>query len=595
MLEPMSAFTPATDWLWDGERPRVTSVFQPIIDVISGHPIGMEVLSRGPQGLAEPHRFFARAREEGRLWDLELACLTAAAQNIALLPLDARQVPFFLNVSPESLRDARFQQGAAAIKVLERHGLEPRQVVLEITETGSFGDAEELQEMVRHLAALGFGLALDDFGAGHSGLVTLVNAAPHFIKLDRALVREIHRHSYRQHLVKALVAFAGGVDAQLIAEGVETWEELRVLLRLGIRYAQGYLVARPAPRPPPLSLELEQHRAEAVRALLVGGSEDDERVGSMVIRGTCVPEGSLTTEELDRLFRNTSAMDHVVFVQQERPVALVTRQLFYARTSGPFGYPLLQKKPAELTAQRQPLVVQEGMSITALAKVAMERPPEHLYEPVVVTDEQGRFQGTVTMKQLIGRATELEVREATGANPLTQLPGNRMVERWVRQALATGSFSVIYADLDHFKAYNDRYGFLQGDRLIRFTARLLAESLHLLPAGTQLGHVGGDDFVLVCPSEVAPEALRLLCQRFDEQKAPLFDRHDLERGWFEATDREGASLQVPPVTLSLAVLDGKDLKENEVHPAALSSRSAALKKRVKQMAWRQRASAYLVG
>jgi diguanylate cyclase (GGDEF)-like protein len=451
------------DWLWSGDEPRIASVFQPIVDLMTGEPIGYEVLSRGVGSIQAPHVLFSKARVEGVTWELERACWTAAVRRIALLPIEARRVPFFLNVGPDVLSDPRFGDGST-LELLARHGMSPRQIVLEITETSTFADSEQLQRLTRQYMGHGFGIALDDFGAGHSGLVTLVNCAPHFIKLDQALVRDIHRHSYRQHLVKSLVDFASRVDCTLIAEGIETWDELNVLLRLGIRHAQGFLLARPAPEPPRPYQEFELCRLEALRTL-------------------------------------------------------------------------------------------------------------HCQKDAV--DE-----------------TELEVRAATGADPLTHLPGNRMIERWIRQALQGSGFTVIYGDLDHFKEYNDRYGFLQGDKLLRLTARVLSESLHLLPRGSQLGHVSGDDFVLVCPDAVESSTLEAICQRFDEEKRALFDASDLERGWFEAMDRKGARVEVPPVTLSLAVLDSRKMG-GSVHPASLSGMAASLKKKVKELAASARASSFM--
>lgn len=577
-------------WLWNGDEPRIAPVFQPIVDLMTGEAIGYEVLSRGVGPIQAPHVLFSKARVEGVLWELERACWTAAVRRIASLPLEQRRVPFFFNVGPDVLSDPRFTDGST-LALLARYGVSPRQIVLEITETGAFSDLEQLQRLTRQCMGHGFGIALDDFGAGHSGLVTLVNSSPHFIKLDQALVRDIHQHGYRQHLVKSLVNFASSVDSTLIAEGIETWEELNVLLRLGIRHAQGFLVARPASEPPRPTREFELRRIEAIRALHFQKDEDDETVGGIVIRRLCV-DAEMTTEDLDRFFRRTPALDHVVFVEGDTPRALVTRQHFYAKTAGPFGYPLLQKKPALMTANERPLVVEDSMAITALAKVAMERPAETLYDPVVVTDAKRRFLGTVTMKQLIARATELEVRAAIGANPLTHLPGNRMIERWIRQALQGSGFTVIYGDLDHFKEYNDHYGFLQGDKLIRLTARVLSESLHLLPPGSHLGHVGGDDFVLVCSDAVEPSALEAICERFDAEKRALFDPSDLERGWFESTDRQGTRVEVPPVTVSLAVLDSRKIGGG-VHPASLSTLAASLKKKVKQLSANRRTSTFM--
>jgi len=256
---------PPPAWLWNGDEPRLASVFQPIVDLTSGAPLGYEVLSRGLGPVQAPAGLFSRARAEGVTWELEWACWTAAVQRIASLPAEDRTAPFFFNVGPDVLSDPRFRDGSP-LELLARHGLSPRQIVLELTETSVISDSEHLRRLALEFREHGFGLAVDDFGAGHSGLVTLVHCTPDFIKLDQALVRDIHRHPYRQQLLKSLVAFASGVDTVLIAEGVESWNELTVLLRLGIRYAQGFLVARPAHTPPRPSAEFEQRRREALHA-----------------------------------------------------------------------------------------------------------------------------------------------------------------------------------------------------------------------------------------------------------------------------------------------------------------------------------------
>ncbi|MCP3141327.1 EAL domain-containing protein [Pyxidicoccus xibeiensis] len=393
-MSPPSSSTPAPAWLWNGDEPSVTSVFQPIVDLLHGEVIGHEVLSRGPGEWREPQVLFTHARAKGFTWELERACWTAALRCISTLPDEQRRAPFFFNVSPDVLSDPRFGDGST-IELLARYGLNPKHLVLEITEKAAFDDIELIQRLTRQRAAEGFGIALDDFGAGHSGLVTLVHSAPQFIKLDQALVRDIHRYSYQQHLVKSLVAFASSVDAILIAEGVETWDELAVLLRLGIRYVQGYLVARPAPSPVIPNGEFQARRHQAMRALdfREGTGEDDETVGSMIIRRTCGDAG-MSAEDVRRLFHDTPALDHVVLLEGERPSALVTRR----------HAPSMNDRP---------LVVEDRMAITTLARLAMKRPPEWLYEPVVVTDAQGVFLGTVTMKQVILRATELLERRGT--------------------------------------------------------------------------------------------------------------------------------------------------------------------------------------
>ncbi|WP_246137722.1 EAL domain-containing protein [Myxococcus llanfairpwllgwyngyllgogerychwyrndrobwllllantysiliogogogochensis] len=370
----------------------MTSAFQPIVDLRDGEVIGHEVLSRGQGTLESPHELFTHARMSGYTWELERACWTSALRRISTLPEDQRRAPFFFNVSPDVLSDPRFGDGST-LALLERHGLGPRHLVLELTEKAVIEDGALLQRLTRECSEQGFGLALDDFGAGHSGLVTLVHCVPRFIKLDQALVRDIHLHDYRQHLVKSLVAFSSSVDAILIAEGVETWEEMTVLLRLGIRHAQGYLLARPAPIPGRPTEAFEARRRVAMRALLLRERADDSTVGGLVIR-RATADATATSEAVTNLFRDAPQVDHVVVLDGARPQTLVTRRSLAAGGG----------------RQELPLVVEDQMAVTALVGLAMARAPEAVYDPVVVTDAQGEFLGTVTMKQLLLRATELVER-----------------------------------------------------------------------------------------------------------------------------------------------------------------------------------------
>ena len=466
--------------------------------------------------------------------------------------------------------------------------------MIEITERESINDRQQFETLLRHYERQGFEIALDDFGSGHSSLVRLVrlvSSSPHFLKLDKELVRDIHGHSYKQRLVRSLIGFASSVDAKLIAEGVETREELETLSHLGVRYAQGYLLARPSAEPP----QLEERTLVSIKGLTSAfdcrRSELDETVGHMVIRGTTISLWSMRCADLDFFYRHHPDVDEIVLVEGARPVALLTRQHFYDKTSGPVGYSLFSRKPVEEVAKSNLLLVDEATHITTLAKLAMDRMRADLYDPVVVTDAQGRFVGTVTMKQLITRSVELEVQNAAGASPLTGLPGNRAIAKWLQEAMDAGQFGVVYADLDRFKEYNDVYGFLAGDELIRLAARVLGEGAREIGDNARLGHVGGDDFVIVAGKAPDTKTLERICQEFDRQKLEFFGREHTNSGVFPAVDRQGRESILPLTTLSLAAIDGA-LLESDVHPAMLSQLSASLKKRAKQLSLDSGRSSY---
>jgi diguanylate cyclase (GGDEF)-like protein len=153
------------------------------------------------------------------------------------------------------------------------------------------------------------------------------------------------------------------------------------------------------------------------------------------------------------------------------------------------------------------------------------------------------------------KGTLRRAREMRALSPLTGLPGNIRVQEEIRRRVTEEQpFALLYADLDHFKAYNDNYGFVRGDRAIQALARLVTETVHEVagPAGF-VGHVGGDDFVILVDPDVAELLAKALCERFDEQAPSLYDAEDAERGSIEVRDRQGNLKSFPLLTLSVGV------------------------------------------
>jgi diguanylate cyclase (GGDEF)-like protein len=557
-------------------------VFQPIIDMFTESVLGFEVLTRCCPPFAGPRELFTRAGELGLAWEVEALCRRAAFAVIRELPEHSRTRKFFLNVSPGVFMDPRFLREHVLHEAHEA-GLAHDQIVVEITEETRIQDYRELEETVARFNADGYQFALDDFGAGHSSLVMLTATSPHYLKLDMQLVRDIHEHAYKQHLVRSVLSFAESVESNVIAEGVETWEELQFLVKLGLRYVQGFLFARPNGVPPVLDEHKRLRVRHMVRRFRSGGNGLDELVGRIALRPTVVEAGEMTGQEVNDLFFRNRHIDHLVVLDGRCPVGLLTRQYFNQCASGPFGYHLLQRRRAGQLAKRNALMVATDMQITTLANLAMEREPDDLYDPVIVLEEDGQLAGTVTMKQLITRAAALQVETAISANPLTKLPGNHAIEGWLAECLSAPEFTVVYGDLDGFKAYNDCYGFVMGDEMIKLAADCLRTGLESLPEHARLGHVGGDDFVLVVRSAVSDEILQQPCTVFDQCKQKLFSDEHRREGGYRTRDRQGHERRFHLVTLSLAVISDQDFAGDRPHPRQLGEFAASLKKRAKQL------------
>jgi EAL domain-containing protein (putative c-di-GMP-specific phosphodiesterase class I) len=219
---------------------RLVTVLQPIVDLVSGEPVGFEALARFEGETPQPPNiWFATAGEVGLGCELELAAVRSALGHLETLP-DGTYLS--LNVSPETAITNEFA-------VLMDRGTD--RVVIEVTEHAAIGDYPQFNSSVARLRFRGMRYAVDDAGAGFATFSHILSTKPDIVKLDMSLIRDIHRDLARRALLHGLIYFIEQINATAVAEGVETIEEAEALKRLGVHCAQGYYFGRPgeAPRP----------------------------------------------------------------------------------------------------------------------------------------------------------------------------------------------------------------------------------------------------------------------------------------------------------------------------------------------------------
>ena len=206
---------------------------------------GYEGLARGPwdSELHSPGALFQLAEETGLLFELDCLCRRLALRG-ARGPQPGKLL--FLNCLPTAIHDPSFR-GDVLRRTLEDLRLRPSDVVFEISEKESIHNFDIFREARDYYADLGFKIALDDTGVAYGSLEAVMELSPDFIKVDQSLVRGIDTDPPRQELLRALNSVAGKLKAEIIAEGIETSEELATIQTLGIPYGQGYLFGRAAP------------------------------------------------------------------------------------------------------------------------------------------------------------------------------------------------------------------------------------------------------------------------------------------------------------------------------------------------------------
>jgi diguanylate cyclase (GGDEF)-like protein len=164
-------------------------------------------------------------------------------------------------------------------------------------------------------------------------------------------------------------------------------------------------------------------------------------------------------------------------------------------------------------------------------------------------------------RELISRVRNTLVRIERNrlVNPLTGLPGNIEIQMEVNHRIATDKlFALIYADLDNFKAYNDAYGFANGDRAIKLTADVIYNSVHLYGTSDDfLGHVGGDDFIIVTIPVCADNICKSIIDDFDKGIKSLYNESDIKKGYIATVDRRGKINRLPIMSISMAVVSNE--------------------------------------
>jgi EAL domain-containing protein (putative c-di-GMP-specific phosphodiesterase class I)/AmiR/NasT family two-component response regulator len=211
-------------------------LFQPVVDLRSGKVAGVEALARFlPEPYRTPDLWFADAWKLGLGLDLELAAVMMALESAQRLP----DVFVALNVSPLAVRSGRIRE------VLLQHC--DRSLVVELTEHAVVEDYDALTHALEPLRQRGVRVAVDDAGAGYASLRHVLHVKPNFIKLDISLISNISEDRSKESLAESITSFARENGIRLIAEGVETRDELRCVTALGVDYAQGYLLATPGP------------------------------------------------------------------------------------------------------------------------------------------------------------------------------------------------------------------------------------------------------------------------------------------------------------------------------------------------------------
>jgi len=528
--------------------------FQPIVDVHNGTVFGYEALLRGhdKMGYASIFDIFDRAHELKILHRFDMIMRAIAIQKYAQLPR-THKTKLFFNLDNRIISSPDYFNGATKA-LLKQHGLAPSNLCLEISERHEVSMTLAEQNLKRYRGEA-YSTAIDDFGAGYSGLKLLQEYQPDFLKIDRSFISNISNDNKQKLLVSTITDLAHVLGIFVIAEGIETKEELYVCKEIGCDLVQGYYISRPQTDLNGFQTQYPSVIQSGHRALSKESDETNMIYQQIEYRPVLRIDDSM--DSVFDAFRVNKDMTFFPVVDETgSPLGIVRENMFKEYTYSPFGIDLIKNRGNGLTLRKFitpcPVADIHANTESILENFGLSESSEG----VIIVKDFG-YLGFLSAASLLRVINEKNLITARDSSPLTKLPGNSSIASYVIDACTNhqDASTLVYMDLDNFKAFNDAYGFRQGDRAILLFANLMRKKF----SGNEmfLGHVGGDDFFIGVRNldfQIVKNMIEDLLENFCRDVESFYDADARNVGFILGKDRQGNACHFPLMSCSAALI-----------------------------------------
>jgi len=527
--------------------------FQPIVDAVTGRTLAYESLVRSYDalGFPDPGALFDHAQDVRCLLELDQRLINKAIEAAHAMWGDHKAM-LFINCDGRLLPQWKNLRSFLEFRV-DQLGLDPGDICVELSERHQPLNPEDFAQAVMGLRRPGFRIAMDDFGTGVAGFEMLYQSNPDFIKIDRFFIKSMPRDAKKRLMVSSMVDLAHTLGARVIAEGIETAEELACCRDINCDLLQGYLIARPTSDMAKLLPSYQE--------VLPSQGDDGSAADTLMVDDLI--EDVVTLDETDSLTHVISVLAHArsqtVFPCLDKhglPVGAVRERDVRALLYSPFGQDLARNQNVSLSLKNYIRPIATLDRRTPLAP-RLEMIAERADDGVIVTDAL-RYRGYLPSSALLKLSNHYRLMEAAAQNPLTGLPGNDAIQDFLKHCVRATEQPRLaaYIDIDNFKPFNDKYGFELGDRGLLMLAAMLRSIAHV--DGVFVGHVGGDDFFVGAFGAGCGRARGLLetvCERFSHSAESLYDNEDRERGFLVGRDRHGVMRELPLLNCTVVALE----------------------------------------
>lgn len=541
--------------IWERNLEILDVAFQPIINIHTAKIYAVEALLRNVQdiGFKSIFSLFDTVYQEKLLYSFDLALREKAFKKYTKIK-DYKNIKLFYNLDNRLISMENFSNGNTT-KILNKLNIKKENICFEISERHEILGEYDLERMLRHYKSEEYSIAVDDFGIGYSGYKLLYDSTPDIIKIDRFFLQGLQTNMKKKLMVRNITHLAIQLGIKVIAEGVETREEYLTCKDIGCHFAQGYLIQKPTKKTEKILQEypniidiINNDRREYDKNTLL--TKNIEKIRPIKLK--------TKMEDVIEYFKENKNTPIVPIVNsQKEPLGILLESDIKDFLYSPFGMSLLlnDENNSKLENLYHPCGNADIHSNTSTLLELFTNNPE---SAGIIITKNATYHGFLSAKAIINIMHQENLLQARDQNPLTKLPGNTMIEQYIRKAAESGKSHILcYFDLDNFKAFNDVYGFRNGDRIIQLFADILRKELpkHIFKA-----HIGGDDFFIACQNSdtqhqtINTEKIENILQKFSSSAREFYNAKDKENGYIISKNRHEETTKFPLLSASASIV-----------------------------------------
>lgn len=539
--------------IWLDKLEVLDIAFQPILNIHTGETYAVEALLRNYQevGFKSIFSLFDEVFKDNLLYTFDIALRKKTLQKFTKIK-NFENLKLFYNLDNRLLSMPNFSDGNTD-NLLKECPVKKENICFEISERHEISTDSNLEKILKHYRNEDFTIAIDDFGVGYSGYKLLYDSTPDFIKIDRFFLAHIECNLKKKLMVRNITHLAIQLGIKVVAEGVETKEEFFICKELGCHFVQGYLVQKPTRNTDEILQKYDNIIDLIKNDRRVNNSSNNIKNYTDKIQAYDSKTNMNLIMEYFKANKTTPIVP-IVNINSE-PIGVIYESQIKDFLYSPYGMSLILNKKLNLKNMVQDCGSADiNSSIDTIIELFSNNPES---TGIIIT-KSSKYYGFLSARSIISMMNEENLLFARDQNPLTKLPGNTVIEKYIADVTQNSNpYLLCYFDLDNFKAFNDVYGFRNGDRVIQLFADLLKKDL---PQHAFKAHIGGDDFFVGfnyekgIEYETNLEKIKNLIGEFSDRVKELYSKEDKSRGFIVSEDRESNIKQFPLLTVSASIL-----------------------------------------